>query len=128
MRKVMKTIKVEKKKKKSGPEKTCLEVLHEIAKAMSENCEIEIHIIHPDTKIHLVPTVDDDENDDDYKEDERCCSDPTTNIEAMKQLFKGDGAACCGSCCDHPFADMGVPETNKTQDDKTGRAEAGESM
>lgn len=123
MRKVMKTIKVEKKKKKSGPEKTCLEVLHEIAKAMSENCEIEIHIIHPDTKIHLVPTVDDDENDESERR-----SDPTTSIETMKQLFKGDGAACCGSCCDHPFADMGVPETNKTQDDKTGRAEAGESM
>lgn len=122
MRKVMKTIKVEKKKKKSGPEKTCLEVLHEIAKAMSENCEIEIHIIHPDTKIHLVPTVD-DENDESERR-----SDPTTSIETMKQLFKGDGAACCGSCCDHPFADMGVPETNKTQDDKTGRAEAGESM
>ena len=123
MRKVMKTIKVEKKKKKSGPEKTCLEVLHEIAKAMSENCEIEIHIIHPDTKIHLVPTVEDDEHDESERR-----SDPTTSIETMKQLFKGDGAACCGSCCDHPYADMGVPETNKTQDDKTGRAEAGESM
>ena len=123
MRKVMKTIKVE-KKKKAGPEKTCLEVLHEVAKAMSENCEIEIRIIHPDTNIHLVPSFDDDEE----CEDDRHYSDPATSIEAMKQLFEGDGTACCGSCCDHPFADMDVPETNKNQDDKTSRAEAGESM
>ena len=125
MRKVMKTIKVEKKKKnKSVSEKTCLEVLYELSKAMSNNCEIEIRIVHPDTNIHLVPS----EDDEDYKEGERCYSDPTTSIEAMKQLFKGDDTDCCGSCCDHPFADMGVPETNKTQDDKTGRVEAGESM
>ena len=121
MRKVMKTIKVEKKKKKSGPEKTCLEVLHEIAKAMSDNCEIEIRIIHPDTKIHLVPTVD----DDDENEESEWHGDLSPSIEAMKQmLFDGDDTDCCG----HPFT-AGDPENpSMKQDEKVDRAEAGESM
>lgn len=124
MRKVMKTIKVEKKKKKSVSEKTCLEVLHEVAKAMADNCEIEIRIIHPDTKIHLVPTVDDDEN-----EESEWHGDLSPSIEAMKQIFNGDDTACCGNYCDHPFT-VGDPENpNMKQAEKVDRAEAaGESM
>lgn len=123
MRKVMKTIKVE-KKKKYGSEKTCLDVLHEVAKAMSNNCEIEIRIIHPDTKIHLVPTPDDDEN-----EESEWHGDLSPSIEAMKQLFNGDDAACCcGSCCDHSFTGSDQENPNMKQAEKADRAEAGESM
>ena len=124
MRKVMKTIKVEKKKKKSVSEKTCLEVLHELSKAMSNNCEIEIRIIHPDTKIHLVPTVDDDENEE---SEQRCERIPS--IEAMKQvLFDGDDTACCDSCCGHSFTTGDHENPNMKQDERAERAEAGESM
>lgn len=123
MRKVMKAIKVEKKKKKHSAEKTCLEVLHEVAKAMSNNCEIEIRIVHPETRIHLMPSVDDE-----YEKND-CRREITCGFETMKQLFKGDDA-CCGSCCDHPFADMGLDreDNGKNQNEKADRAEAGESM
>lgn len=124
MRKVMKTIKVEKKKKKSVSEKTCLEVLYELSKAMSNNCEIEIRIVHPDTKIHLVPTVDDDEAEESEQRSERIPS-----IEAMKQLLlDGDDTACCGSCCGHSFATADHENPNVKHDEKADCVEASESM
>lgn len=59
MRKIIKVMKAE-KRKKTGPEKTCIKTLIEIADAMAKNSEIIVTIRQPEKTIHLVPADGDD--------------------------------------------------------------------
>ena len=153
MRKIIKVMKAEKRKKK-GPEKTCIKTLIEIADAMAKNSEIIVTIRQPEKTIHLVP-ADDDDWEPCPEEMLDMISDLADKINTRCEMDEEGWAPCsaqllnmlddikskltctcdCGECCcdedggkTPPPSYMGNTTDRPEDPEKGHRAEAGESM
>lgn len=146
MRKIIKVMKAEKRKKK-GPEKTCIKTLIEIADAMAKNSEIIVTIRQPEKTIHLVP-ADGDDWEPCPEEMLNMISNLADKIDVLCEMDEEGWAPCSAqflnmlddiksklTCtCDEDDGKTSPPSymgntTDRPEDPEKGhRAEAGESM